>query len=792
MKQITSTQSGKKSIIVNKAFIVFSCVLFLVISLAAIVTYIISTRQINHSYVEQQLTISSETLRLRLATTVNSELALVLKMADTPAIRQHFIDPEDPEYRAMAQIEFDIFQEHFKDSTLFWVSDANMLFHATGNEPFILDPDDPENYWYYLTMYETEQHNLNINYNPDLHEINLWVNVPVFAATEDGGKRPIGILGTGIDLTEFTNFIVSGESEFDRNITPYMFNKFDEITSAIDYDLVSNKVRLDDLLGNAGKEIIRIAKLLNESENQIFTYEGNMYLVSTIPAMEWFLVVSYPLPGFLALNQAMNAVFFSMLFLIFILFIALNIYIIIKDRREKVLNDELSQERDIIQTMKDNIHQGIFLMDTEFRILPQYSQPLTAILSYYEADLEGKNFLDILATSLDSKQLQTMKGYFGMIFEKSKSVRVLESANPISEFEYKADDRVKTLSTAFHLIEREASDPVIIGIIQDITREKEFEKELQAQREAQELEMKNMFDVIQIDPIVFQDFIEDTDANFNYINVILKDRTMDERQVVTKFFQNVHAMKSNALILGLETFGTKLHNLEDDIKAVMATDEISVDNILSLAVKLETLMQEKDSYVTMVNKIESYKTSFQLDSFLINSLAKAVDKTAIETNKKAELKAGKMDLGILESKLRKPIKDILFQCVRNSLYHGIESSDERIKKHKNPNGQLVVDITNNNGKAVVFFSDDGRGLDWEKIKASYIKRFPDAKEINRKTLLSSIFLPEFSTSEETTIVAGRGVGLSFVKDVVKDNGGTISVNSSDAGLAFTFTFPIPA
>ena len=482
--------------------------------------------------------------------------------------------------------------------------------------------------------------------------------------------------------------------------------------------------------------------------------------------------------------------FLTAYFLILSLTIVYERISMLKDKKEASLNAELARERDVIQTMKDNIQQGIFLMDKELKILSQYSKPLISILSYYDSELAGKNFLDILAVSLDAKQLQTMKGFFSMIFEKSKSERVLEAVNPISEFEYKLDDQVKYLSTKFRLIEQANSEPVIIGIIQDITREKEFDKELKAQRLAKEMEMKNMFDVIQIDPLVFRDFIEDTEANFNYINAILKDKTLTEKQVVTKFFQNVHAIKSNALILGLETFGLKLHELEDDIKAVLAAEKVNVDDVLSLAMKLETIMQEKDSYIKIINRIESYKTSNRLDSVLVYSLSKAAEKLAAETKKKVELKSGQLDIGILESSLRKPIKDILFQCLRNSIYHGIEPADDRIQKNKKPLGLLAFSIRNTDGKAEIVFSDDGHGLEWDKIKDRYIKLHPNVTAVDRKILLSSIFAPEFSTSEETTTVAGRGVGLSLVMDIVRENHGSIKVDSSEAGLTLKFLFPL--
>ena len=452
-------------------------------------------------------------------------------------------------------------------------------------------------------------------------------------------------------------------------------------------------------------------------------------------------------------------------------------------------NVALARERDINQAMKDNIHQGIFLMDRELNILPQYSRPLGTILSYCSG-LEGKNLLDILAGSMDVRQLQALQKYFKMVFAKSKAKNVLEDANPLSEFEYKAGGRTKILSAQFDLVEQAGTEPVIVGVIQDITREKEYEMELQAQREAQQLEMKNMFDIIQTDPLEFQDYIDNAEAIFDTINSIFKDKSLTEKQAVTKIFQNIHAMKSNAFAVGLEYFGKKLHALEDEIKTVLAASMISGDDLLRLAVQLEAIMHEKDSYAKVVQKIDAYKTTSQIDSVLVRSLAKSAENIAAETQKKAELKAEQMDKSILKSKLGKPIKTILLQCVRNSVYHGIETPEERIRKNKRKQGLLVVSVKKANDNAEIIFSDDGRGLDWDKIKTRYLKRYPEVKDVSKKVLLSSIFLPEFSTSDEVTQAAGRGVGLSLVKDLVKENGGSIRVDTSSPGLTLKFIFPL--
>ncbi|GHV94195.1 hypothetical protein AGMMS50293_05150 [Spirochaetia bacterium] len=462
---------------------------------------------------------------------------------------------------------------------------------------------------------------------------------------------------------------------------------------------------------------------------------------------------------------------------------------LLKDKKEKLLSQDLIYEKDTMQMMKDNMQQGIFLIDKDLNIQPEYSKTLITILSYYGDSLVGKNLLDLIANSLNQEQLGIMKKYFDMIYGKTKSLAVLESANPISDFEYKIEDRSKILSTRFRLIEKSEKESYVLCIFQDITREKEFEAEVKAEQEKRDVEMKNLFDVIQVDPLVFRDFIEDTDSNFNYINEVLKDRTLTEREAVTKFFQNIHAIKSNALILGLENFGLRLHEFEDEIKNVSSKETISFDDMLKLTVRLEEMMRIKDEYMSITKRIESFKTSNQIDMVLVQSLTKAVERTSADVGKKVEFKVGQMDRSILESSLRKPLKDILFQFVRNSIYHGIEDIDTRIKNGKRPIGLITLTVKNVDGNAEIVFADDGGGLNYDKIKGKYLKLHPGTNP-DKKVLTNAVFSPEFSTAEETSNVAGRGVGLSLVKDLVAQYKGKITIGNSDKGLTYKVIFPL--
>jgi two-component system chemotaxis sensor kinase CheA len=470
---------------------------------------------------------------------------------------------------------------------------------------------------------------------------------------------------------------------------------------------------------------------------------------------------------------------------------------IIHERRAEQLALELQVERDEIAAMKDNLKAGLFLLNRDFEIEPAYSRVLETILG--EGGLEGKRFPDLFTVSLSSREKQALVDYLEMAINRSFDNKMLEEINPINEFTYvnATGEIEKILRSSFTPVDRGGGEFFILGALEDITAEKELERQLAQEEDQKEAEMRAFFQVIKVDPRVFGDFLEDTEYEFNRINEILKNKKLTSKEAVLRIYQCVHAIKSNALILGLEHFGGQLHGLEGEIKKLEEHAELSFTEVLHITVELEKVMRENDKLRDTIVNIQTFMggdIKRQDRYVLVETLSRAVERAAGPQAKKAAFDSAGVDGAALEKAPRRIIKEILTQLVRNAVFHGIETPEERRRAGKDAEGHIRLALRQEGEKLHIRLSDDGRGLDFEKIRqraeALHMLPVPEAGT-DRNRLLQVIFAPGFSTSTGAGLHAGRGMGLSLVRDRVRALGGSIKLQTETGkGTSFHIYLPL--
>ena len=148
-----------------------------------------------------------------------------------------------------------------------------------------------------------------------------------------------------------------------------------------------------------------------------------------------------------------------------------------------------------------------------------------------------------------------------------------------------------------------------------------------------------------------------------------------------------------------------------------------------------------------------------------------------------------LDKGILDA-----IAEPLTHLVRNAVSHGIESAEQRRSQGKPPQGKIRLNAYHQGNQVVVEISDDGRGIDAQKIRSKAIDlgmlTSEEASRLSEAETLDLIFRPGFSTAEQVTEVSGRGVGMDVVQSVLQRLKATIHVETH-VGQGTTFRLKLP-
>jgi two-component system sensor histidine kinase and response regulator WspE len=140
------------------------------------------------------------------------------------------------------------------------------------------------------------------------------------------------------------------------------------------------------------------------------------------------------------------------------------------------------------------------------------------------------------------------------------------------------------------------------------------------------------------------------------------------------------------------------------------------------------------------------------------------------------------------------IEGPLNHMLRNAVDHGMETPAERRAAGKPPAGDIRLEANHRNGMLSIVISDDGRGVDLERIRQSVVKRklasAPMAAAMSKAELLEFLFLPAFTLKETASAISGRGVGLDIVQQAIRAENGSVRIDS-EPGLGFRTAITLP-
>ena len=314
---------GSGSTVLKSRLPIFSALVLIAITTLAMVAYSYSARKINEAYVERQLLFASQTLKMLLYSLVDGELALMLKLADTDVTRDYLRSPFDAKLEKAAREKFEGFNRFLRNGALFWSSAVDRRLFSMTDPTRQIPFGEPDSEWYDFTMKSGQPFFITVGPNIFTGRDTVWLNVPVLDA--DSEKRPLGLLGSGIELDLWLREAELAFQCLDPQLNWYLFGSDGRIITAANAGFGGLKASIFEELGDIKTELGHAAEGVRPRGP--FLKDRNLYQITYIENFNWLLVVKYTLPDLIALNLPFNIMFFSMFLIFFFIIFSFNIFI---------------------------------------------------------------------------------------------------------------------------------------------------------------------------------------------------------------------------------------------------------------------------------------------------------------------------------------------------------------------------------------------------------------------------------------------------------------------------------
>ena len=491
------------------------------------------------------------------------------------------------------------------------------------------------------------------------------------------------------------------------------------------------------------------------------------------------------------------------------------------EKRVELRTKQLSEKTEKITNLFNNVKQGFLSFDENLIVDDEYSIECEKLLG---KDIKGNNVADLLYIKHSDK-----KEFF-----KRTLVDIFNAENEVIQ-----DSYISLLPRELILNKRalsidyiKLSDNKCMMILTNITAQKKLEQKVKKEQQILKMIVTIVSDKEQFTDVLeeYKEFNEQKLNIFELNNSILLN--------LSELYRDIHTYKGLFSQFYMVNIVKKLHTFETEISEYIKDKEFSNDD-------LKYLLEENDFYSWLDSDLDIINSvlgeSFAIEDTIFKVNEKSILKLEEKINDYCSLDkknsdnyedilyetqklrsrtliqslqnyprlcmdlADKLDKQIYPFEILgdetitlppnfKPFIKSLVHVFRNLIDHGIEDAESRIEKNKDENGTIVCSFAREDDSLVILISDDGQGINKEKIKKKVIENnilsSEEFDKMNDERIFGFIFYESFSTNEDITDVSGRGIGMSAVKNELVKIKGKVEVKSVlEKGTTFIFKLP---
>jgi predicted ATPase/HPt (histidine-containing phosphotransfer) domain-containing protein len=445
------------------------------------------------------------------------------------------------------------------------------------------------------------------------------------------------------------------------------------------------------------------------------------------------------------------------------------------ERRVRERTTELSERNQDMRRVLDNVKQGLLTIDVEGRLAPEHSRVVEEWLGKFEPQTLFQSYL----ARIDPRFVELFGGALDQLLEAELPEELLIAQLPTA-----LAHGPRRFQLSYEPIHAHGKLSGLLVVIDDVT-----EALRRARDEADQKDVLALCQHLSKDRGALLGFFEE---NGNLVADLTQSFEVDGA-----LQRNLHTLKGNAAMYGFMTVAESCHAAEDAIaegtfdpsrlETIAKCFAVLQNNLASIAgdnagerleisrATLRTLAQE------LAAGMPGHEGARAVERLLLEPVRPALERLGNYARAlaarmgKAELRVEIVDGGLLvDGKRAAPLLASLVHLVRNAIDHGLETRAERAASGK-PEAVLSLRASVEHGEAVIAIQDDGRGVDWERVRERARARGLPASSTSN--LAAALFSDAFSTRDETTSISGRGIGLAAVQAQVTRMSGRAFVES---------------
>lgn len=463
-----------------------------------------------------------------------------------------------------------------------------------------------------------------------------------------------------------------------------------------------------------------------------------------------------------------------------------------QDRKIEEADRELS---DIMAS----VPEGLFLIDQDLNIGSRYSASLENILG--KTNLANENLIGLLGDFVSKEELDTAKTFIDHLYHSDWVVEeLIEDLNPLHRIGVQTGNGLRFMDFKFFRVFENGKVSRILTRVTDSTEAVMLQSSEDSQKDQEGRELEMLRAAMDADPHMLAQFVKNNQEKLQEIRAVMHSPEEDQKELKGRavyISRLIHGVKGDASALQLSRIASLCETFEESLIALRKAPSIDRYDFLNLTPVADDLLYLIDIISEYSSRIEAGRESSINQSgsqAQIGYFKQFVRDLAQRNGKQAELVCQGFEESVADTPLGAKLKDIVIQLLRNAVVHGIEKPEVRLARNKPQSGLIRLKLfRNTQNDWVLQAEDDGNGIDFDAIREQAVALGMvrgNVADLQTRHLLNIMLSSGFSTAQEQTEDAGRGIGMDIVKDAIASMGGKISINTAPGGYTrFVFTIP---